>query len=65
MIYMVVTNPDIKRIHELKKQGLTVEEIAALYSITPRRVYQILNVHRVKKGAGPQRNWIQRWYQRS
>ena len=50
---MVITNPDIKRILELKKQGVTVEEIAAIYSITPRRVYQILKTQKIKKRGRP------------
>lgn len=50
---MVITNQDIKRILELKKQGVTVEEIAAIYSITPRRVYQILKTQKIKKRGRP------------
>lgn len=50
---MVITNSDVKRILELKKQGVTVEEIAAIYSITPRRVYQILKTQKIKKRGRP------------
>ncbi len=50
---MVITNSDIKKIRELKKQGLTVEEIAAMYSVTPRRIYQILKAQKAKKRGRP------------
>ena len=50
---MSITSSDIKKIMELKKQGFTAEEIAAMYSITPRRVYQILHTKQVKKRGRP------------